>query len=187
MSELVAFLGQMNQGKSALALQMHHSLGGDGLLFTKKDRGGHGVITSRVGLKAPAGEVSPSIDLYDYVSWLHRAFRRIPYIICDEVQFYSEKQVNHMADLVDGLGVDAYAFGLRTDFQGRLFEGSRRLLELADRVEGLPVKTLCWCGRRASHTARVKDGVMVFLGDQVEIGDLEYRSLCRAHHRAGLA
>jgi len=187
MSELVAFLGLMDSGKSALALQMHHSLGGEGVLLTSGSRDGVGLISSRVGLRAPAREVSADLDLYDLLAaFVDR--KRPHYVIADEVQFYTEKQVNHLADAVDGLDLSVYAFGLRTDFRGELFPGSKRLLELADRVENLPVKTLCWCGREATHTARVRDGVMVLTGDLVEVGDMDsYQNLCRRHHRAGLA
>ncbi|MFD0407325.1 thymidine kinase [Kitasatospora sp. NPDC127116] len=188
MPELVAHLGVMDAGKSTLALQLHHSLGGDGVMFTKGGRAGAGTISSRLGLQARAIEVTDRMDLYDLLMVLAEVTEPIPYVIADEAQFYTPKQINHLADAVDGLGVDVYAFGLRTDFRGELFPASKRLLELADRVEELPVKTLCWCGRKATHTARVKDGVMVHSGALVEVGDMgTYRSLCRRHHRAGIA
>lgn len=182
--ELVAYLGVMDAGKSTLALQFHHSLGGEGVLYTCMDRGGSGVISSRLGLTHQAREITPDLDLYDELADL-----KPPYVVVDEVQFLSApKQVNHLADAVDGLGLDVYAFGLRTDFLGRLFPASQRLLELADRVEELPVRVNCWCGARGTHNARVRDGVMVFSGDVVELGDMDsYTVLCRRHHRAGLA
>jgi thymidine kinase len=102
--------------------------------------------------------------------------------------------------LVDELDVDVYAFGIGTDFRARLFEGSRRLVELADRIETLQVPTLCWCGRRATHNARTVGGAMVLTGEQVVVADVagrgaagdagpapevEYETLCRRHYMAG--
>ncbi len=116
---------------------------------------------------------------------------RIDYLICDEAQFYTNEQVEQLGRIVDELGVEVYAFGILTDFRTRLFEGSRRMVELADRVETLQVQVLCWCGRRGTHNARTVDGVMVTEGEQVVIGDtaedraleLGYEVLCRRHHR----
>lgn len=182
--ELVAYLGVMDAGKSTLALQYHHSLGGKGVVYTTMDRGGEGVVSSRIGLSHEAREVKPGFDIYDDL-----AAARPPYVIVDEVQFLeAPKQINHLADAVDGLELDVYAFGLKTDFLGRLFPATQRLIELADRVEELPVRVNCWCGERGTHNARVRDGVMVFSGDLVEVGDMDsYTVLCRRHHRAGLA
>jgi thymidine kinase len=183
-NELVAYLGVMDAGKSTLALQFHHSLGGHGVLYTSMDRGGTGIISSRIGLSHEAREVTPDLDIYDELAHV-----KPPYVVVDEVQFLeAPKQINHLADAVDGLDLDVYAFGLKTDFRGDLFPASRRLIELADRVEELPVRVNCWCGRRGTHNARVRDGVMAFSGDVVEVGDMDtYTVLCRRHHRAGLA
>ena len=95
----------------------------------------------------------------------------VDYLICDEVQFYSPSQVEQLARLVDEMGIDVYAFGITADFRTRLFPGSQRLVELADRVEVLQVEALCWCGRRGTHNARTVDGVMVVEGEQVVVGD----------------
>lgn len=92
--------------------------------------------------------------------------------------------------MVDDLAVDVYAFGITADFRTRLFPGSQRLLELADRVQVPQVEALCWCGARATHNARTVDGVMVLVGRQVVVGDTEsenggevgYEVLCRRHH-----
>jgi thymidine kinase len=182
--ELVAYLGVMDAGKSTLALQYHHSLGGDGVVYTSMDRGGEGVVSSRLGLSHEAKEVKPGFDIYDDLAAI-----RPPYVVVDEVQFLeAPKQINHLADAVDGLALDVYAFGLKTDFLGRLFPAAQRLIELADRVEELPVRVNCWCGERGTHNARVREGVMAFSGDVVEVGDMDsYAVLCRRHHRAGLA
>ena len=98
---------------------------------------------------------------------------RVDYLICDEAQFYSAAQVEQLARVVDEIEVDVFAFGITADFRTRLFPGSQRLIELADRVQVLQVEALCWCGRRATHNARTVDGVMVTEGAQVVVGDVD--------------
>lgn len=193
MAELVFFNGTMDCGKSTLALQTHHNhaaRGRAGLIFTKLDRAGTAVLSSRLGLSTPAREVSDDLDLWEDVVGVATAGSRIDYLICDEAQFYTSAQVEQLARLVDEMDVDVFAFGITADFRATLFPGSQRLIELADRVEQLQVEALCWCGRRATHNARVVDGVMVVEGEQVVVGDtspaasgvVEYEVLCRRHH-----
>jgi thymidine kinase len=181
----------MDSGKSTLALQTahnHHSRGRSGIIFTNKDRAGSGVISSRLGLTSPAVEVNPGMDLHKHVVDQLSAGDRIDYIICDEAQFYERSQIEQLAKIVDGLGIDVFAFGILTDFQTLLFPGSARLIELADRVHALQVEALCWCGSRATHNARTEGGVMVIVGEQVVVGDVSpgaeiaYEVLCRRHH-----
>lgn len=191
MSELVFFSGTMDSGKSTLALQTAHNhaaRGRDGLLFTRQDRAGEAVISSRLGLTQPAEEVDDRTDFWAEV--MERRARGIPvdYIVADEAQFYTAAQVEQLARVVDELAVDVFAFGITTDFRAQLFPGSARLVELADRIEVLQVKSLCWCGARATHQARTIDGVMVVEGAQVVVGDTQgggsvaYEVLCRRHH-----
>ena len=199
MSELNFFTGTMDCGKSTLALQMdhtHRSGGRVGLLFTSHDRAGESVVSSRLGLAAPAVEVDDRLNFWNHVvdELTHGA--RIDYLICDEAQFYTRDQVNQIARLVDELSIDVFAFGILTDFRTRMFEGSQRLVELADRVHWLHVEALCWCGARGTHNARTEDGVMVTEGDVIVVGDIPgegdesehssvigYEVLCRRHHR----
>jgi thymidine kinase len=114
------------------------------------------------------------------------------------VQFYAEEQIDQLAAVVDQLDADVYAYGLLTDFRGRLFEGTKRLLELADEHVPLGVEARCWCGRRATHNARLVNGVMTLEGETVMIGDTDlhpaaplfgdvvsYELLCRRHYVAG--
>jgi thymidine kinase len=115
---------------------------------------------------------------------------RVDYVIVDEAQFLAPAQIDQLARVVDELDLDVHAFGITTDFRTRLFPGSQRLIELADRVEALQVESLCWCGTRATHNARTVGGVMVVEGAQVVIGDVDeaagevgYEVLCRRHHR----
>ena len=191
MAELIYYCGTMDSGKSTLALQTahnHQSRGRSGVIFTNKDRAGTGVISSRLGLSSPAIEVGPGMDLHKHVVDHLSAGDRIDYIICDEAQFYAKEQIEQLAKIVDGLGIDVFAFGILTDFQTLLFPGSARLIELADRVQALQVEALCWCGSRATHNARTEGGVMVIEGEQVVVGDvtpgaeIAYEVLCRRHH-----
>ncbi|MBP3036786.1 thymidine kinase [Arthrobacter sp. zg-ZUI100] len=175
MAELVFFSGTMDCGKSTLALQMdynHSARGRGGILFSRNDRAGDSMISSRLGLRTPAVEVTDSTDFWDEVTDRRRAGAAVDYLICDEAQFYSADQVEQLARVVDELCVDVFAFGITSDFRTRLFPGSARLIELADRMEVLQVRALCWCGRRATHNARTVNGVMVVEGDQVVVGDV---------------
>ena len=195
MAELVFFSGTMDCGKSTLALQMdhnHRARGRSGRIFTKMDRMGESVLSSRLGLSTTAFEVTDDVDFWDAVVEFATAGSRVDYLICDEAQFYTPEQVEQLAKLVDEMGVDVFAFGITADFRTQLFPGSRRMIELADRVQVLQVEALCWCGRRATHNARVVDGVMVVEGEQVVVGDtkpggdlsaglVEYEVLCRRH------
>ena len=192
MAELVFFSGTMDCGKSTLALQMDHNhkaRGRSGLIFTKHDRAGESVLSSRLGLSTSALEVEDELDFWDVIVEHATAGRRVDYLICDEAQFYTPTQVEQLARLVDEMAVDVYAFGITADFRTALFPGSRRMIELADKVQVLQVEALCWCGRRATTNARVLDGVMVVEGEQVVVGDtkpgagvVEYEVLCRRHY-----
>ena len=191
MAELIYYCGTMDSGKSTLALQTahnHQSRGRTGLIFTNNDRAGSGVISSRLGLSSPAIEVTPEMDLHRLVVDQLSIGERIDYIICDEAQFYESIQIDQLAKIVDGLSIDVFAFGILADFRTRLFPGSARLVELADRVNTLQVEALCWCGARATHNARTIGGVMVVEGEQVVVGDVStgadvaYEVLCRRHH-----
>lgn len=197
MAHLLFFTGTMDSGKSTLALQMDHNnavRGRVGRIFTSRDRAGAATLSSRLGLQAPAIEVPPDFDLWSYVVDELQRGGRIDYVVCDEAQFYTAAQIDQLARIVDDLGIDVLAFGLLTDFRTRLFAGSARLVELADRTQPLQVEALCWCGARATHNARTVGGVMVIEGEQVMVGDIRgtdptglddvnYEVLCRRHHR----
>ena len=202
MAELAFFTGPMDCGKSTLALQFDYTRaasGRRGRMFTSRDRAGRSTISSRLGLATPAVEVSEELDFWVYLVGELSAGERVDYLVCDEAQFYTGAQVEQLARIVDDLGVDVFVFGILTDFRSRLFPGSQRLVELADRMERLQVEPLCWCGARATHNARTHDGVMVTEGDQVVVGDVSavdaeddpdveitYEVLCRRHHRLAL-
>lgn len=193
MAELVFFSGTMDCGKSTLALQMDHNhaaRGRAGLIFTKHDRAGVAVISSRLGLARDAVEVVDDLDFWSLIVSRATSGQRVDYLICDEAQFYTALQVEQLARLVDEMSIDVYAFGITADFRTELFPGSRRMIELADRVQALQVEALCWCGHRATQNARVMHGAMVLEGEQVAVGDItpgdvatvEYEVLCRRHY-----
>ncbi|GAA0634545.1 thymidine kinase [Streptomyces thermocarboxydovorans] len=193
MPELVFFSGTMDCGKSTLALQIEHNRsarGLEGMIFTRNDRAGAGRLSSRLGLVTDAVEVTDGMDLYAYLVDHLSQGGRADYVIADEAQFLAPEQIDQLARVVDDLELDVYAFGITTDFRTKLFPGSQRLVELADRVEVLQVEALCWCGARATHNARTVGGVMVVEGAQVVVGDVTdsaeeigYEVLCRRHHR----
>lgn len=195
MATLRFSFGTMGSGKSTMALQIHHNLTSRdlyGLLLTTLDREG-AQVTSRLGVAALAIEVVPQLDIYKLAvdHWpLH-------YMVCDEAQFYSATQCDQLGRVVDDLGVDVFAFGLITDFRGELFEGTKRLLEIADDRLAMQVEARCWCGARATHNARVVNGEITYEGETVMVGDTEgtgdqplfgdsvrYELLCRAHYRS---
>lgn len=195
MATLRFSFGTMGSGKSTLALQIHHNLATRdrrGMLLTKLDRDGT-QVTSRLGVSAPAIEVSPDLDIFE----LARTRMPLDFVVCDETQFYSIDQCDQLARIVDELGVDVYAFGLITDFKGLLFEGTRRMLEVADERVEMQVEARCWCGGRATHNARVVNGVVVYEGETVVVGDtsdapepmfgdaIRYELLCRRHYLSG--
>ncbi len=197
MATLRFSFGTMGSGKSTMALQIHHNLASRqlyGLLLTKLDREG-AQVTSRLGVAAEAVEVDADLDIYQL------ALRNWPlhYLVCDEAQFYTSEQCDQLARVVDDLGVDVFAFGLITDFRGLLFEGTRRLLEVADERVPMQVEARCWCGMRATHNARVVNGVITYTGETIVVGDtggadaeqplfgdvVRYELLCRRHYASG--
>ncbi|HYG92390.1 MAG TPA: thymidine kinase [Nocardioides sp.] len=199
MAELTFWTGTMDAGKSTLALQTDHNhaaRGRVGRLFTSQDRAGEAVLSSRLGLTREALEVTPEFDFWRYTVDALTQGARIDYLICDEAQFYTPAQIEALAKVADELQIDVFCFGILTDFRTRLFPGSARLVELADRTEVLQVEALCWCGKKATHNARTEDGVMVTEGEVIVVGDVDppkegpvevsYEVLCRQHHRRGL-
>jgi thymidine kinase len=196
-AELQYFTGTMDSGKSTLALQTNHNhaaRGRVGRIFTSHDRAGDSRVSSRLGLVHDAIEVGPDLDFWRYVVDALTHGARVDYLICDEAQFYAPAQIEQLARVVDELQIDVFCFGILSDFRTRLFPGSARLVELADRMHVLQVEALCWCGKRATHNARTENGDMVTEGEVIVVGDVDdvesevapevgYEVLCRQHHR----
>jgi len=181
------FYGTMGSGKSTHALQIHYNLSSQGqrvLLLTQLDRS-DGQVSSRLGVAARAEAVEGDTDLFE----LARMTTPLDAVVCDEAQFYEPSQVEQLARVVDELDVDVFAFGLLTTFQGEMFRGSTRFLELADVHVQLQVEARCFCGGRATHNARLIDGRQVYEGEVKVVGDTSNRSTnsvtyelrCRKH------
>ena len=191
MASLYFKYAAMNSGKSTQLLQAHYNYVERGMnpvamTAALDDRSGLGRIASRLGIALEAATFDAATDIFTFIEALH-AHKPVHALLIDESQFLSAEQVRQCARVVDDLGVPVLCYGLKTDFRGQLFDGARELLCLADNIE--EIKALCWCGRKASMTARVQeDGTMVREGAQVAIGGNDmYTSLCRKHFMRGEA
>ena len=175
----------MNAGKSTVLLQASHNYGERGMktmLFTAEldNRSKVGNISSRIGLSEKASTFNKNDNLFSSVEKRLRK-DKISCVFVDEAQFLTEKQVWELSDVVEILNIPVMCFGLRTDFQGKLFEGSSSLLAIADELK--EIKTICHCGKKANMVVRVdSNGKVLKVGAQIEIGGNEkYISLCRKH------
>lgn len=186
MAKLYFNYSTMNAGKSTVLLQASHNYierGMNTLLLTARldDRVGIGKIGSRIGLEQAAETFAKGDDLYEFVQ-KRRRNGAIHCILVDEAQFLEAEQVWQLARVADDLGVPVMCYGLRTDFQGQLFPGSAALLAIADNLR--EVRTICWCGSKATMVVRLgASGEVQEDGDQIAIGDDIYVSLCRKHWR----
>ncbi|MBB5042559.1 thymidine kinase [Shinella fusca] len=187
MAKLYFSYATMNAGKSTLLLQASYNYRERGmrtaiLIAAFDDRAGQGRISSRIGLSADAIAFDRADDLYRHIEELNgEGDDRIACVFVDEAQFLTEEQVWQLARVADRMHIPVMAYGLRTDFQGKLFPGSRALLALADELR--EVRTICHCGRKATMVVRLgADGKVVKEGAQVEIGGNDkYVSYCRRH------
>ncbi|MEA3037484.1 MAG: thymidine kinase [Sphingomonadales bacterium] len=185
MAKLYFYYASMNAGKSTVLLQTdfnYRERGMATMLWTAgiHDRSGFGVIDSRIGITARAGTYEAATDLRAAIEAELKA-RPLHVVLLDEAQFLSRGQVFQLASVCDELDVPVLCYGLRTDFQGNLFEGSATLLALADKL--VELKAICECGRKATMNLRVDtEGHAVRAGEQTEIGGNDrYIALCRRH------
>jgi len=192
MSKLYFTYSAMNAGKSAILLQAAHNYGECGMavmLWTSvhhaasaKDETGE--IESRIGLKAPARLFRPDTDMFAAIEARH-SDAKLDAVFVDEAQFLSRDHVWQLARVGDELGLPVLCYGLRTDFQGHLFEGSAELLAIADDLR--EARTICHCGRKATMNLRHDaKGAAVTEGAQVGVAKTDYESLCRKHWRERL-
>jgi thymidine kinase len=189
MAKLYFYYASMNAGKSTTLLQAdfnYRERGMRTMLFTAAvdDRFAAGTVTSRIGLGADAIAFERDTDLAAIVQ---RDGEEAPAcVLVDEAQFLTTRQVDQLAHLCDVANIPVLAYGLRTDFQGQLFEGSARLLAIADSL--VELKSVCACGRKATMNLRVDaEGRAVAQGAQTEIGGNDrYVALCRRHFTAAL-
>jgi thymidine kinase len=187
MAKLYFNYSSMNAGKTTVLLQSAHNYRERGMtpmLFTPKldDRYGVGWIKSRIGLQARATIFIPEDDLFE-ATRAQLEERNIHCVLVDEAQFLTRDQVYQLSEIVDRLNIPVLCFGLRTDFQGELFEGSKYLLAWADVLS--EIKTICYTGRKANMVVRVDDeGYALKEGAQVEIGGNErYVSVSRGEFK----
>ncbi len=190
MAKLFFYYSAMNAGKSTTLLQSSYNYGERGLktlILTPQidTRFGEGKVASRIGLEAAAHTFSMLDNLLDVVQLKHQE-SSLHCVFVDEAQFLTKKQAYQLGEVVDLLDIPVLAYGLRTDFQGKLFEGSQHLLAWADSIN--EIKTICHCGSKATMVLRLgDDGAVLTDGDQVKIGGNErYISVCRKHFKLGL-
>lgn len=185
MAKLYFYYASMNAGKSTNLLQAdfnYRERGMATMLWTAAidDRGGVRDIESRIGLHAEAHRFDPATDLWAAVKAAH-VVQPLSCVLLDEAQFLTREQVWQLARIADEAGVPVLCYGLRTDFQGELFEGAAALLGIADSL--VELKAVCHCGRKATMNLRVDEsGAAVRAGVQTEIGGNDrYVALCRKH------
>lgn len=189
MAKLYFRYGAMNSSKTANALMVKYNYEerSQNVLLMKPsidNRDGVSTLKSRAGLVEECRLISLEMDIFNEIGqYLSRD--ELHCIIIDEAQFLTRPQVYQLTRIVDDLKVPVICYGLRTDFQGNLFEGSQWLLAWADTIE--EVKTICWCGKKAIMNARIRDGKIIKEGEQIELGGNDrYISLCRLHWHDGV-
>ena len=188
MAKLYFYYSAMNAGKTTALLQSawnYRERGMRTLILTPAldNRYGEGVVASRIGLQADARRFGPEQNLYALIEADIAAHGALHCVFVDEAQFLTKAQVWQISEVVDRLNIPVLAYGLRTDFRGELFEGSRYLLAWADNLQ--EIKTICHSGRKATMVVRVDEhGRAVTDGPQVEIGGNErYVSVSRAEFK----
>jgi thymidine kinase len=187
MAKVHFFYSTMNAGKSTALLQSNYNYQERGmqtlLLTPKVDADANkSMVHSRIGLEAPAIVVDADMNIFEYVSEAIKE-KEIACVLVDEVQFFSKQQVRQLCQVSDILNIPAMCYGIRTDFQGELFEGSAELLAIADNL--IELKTVCDCGRKATMVVRLdQDGNIVTDGAKIQIGGNDtYKVYCRKHFR----
>lgn len=178
----------MNAGKSIELIKVAYNYEERGkrvltLVPSVDDRYGAGVVTSRIGIQREAVMVADDTNILElFLS--ENAKEKVDCVLVDECQFLKKHHVQELVEVVDSCDVPVLAYGLKNDFRNELFEGSYYMLVYADKIE--EIKTICWCGRKATMVARVVDGKFVKQGEQVVVGGNDmYVSLCRKHYNDG--
>ena len=187
MAKLYFYYSTMNAGKSTTLLQSSYNYRErdmNTLVYTAAidDRFGVGKVTSRIGISQDAFLFRSETNLFDEIDE-HLKKQKVHCVLVDEAQFLSKQQVYQLSNVVDKLKIPVLCYGLRTDFQAELFEGSKYLLAWADQLEEL--KTICYCGRKANFVLRLNDqGEVIKEGAQIQIGGNDsYLSVCRLHYK----
>lgn len=184
MAQLYYKYGTMNSGKTIEILKVAHNYEEQGkpvvIMTSALDtRDGFGIVSNRIGMRREAIPISNDMDIFTFIAQLEEK----PYcVLIDESQFLSKQNVYDLARVVDKLNVPVMAFGLKNDFQNELFEGSKYLLLLADKID--EIKTICqYCSKKATMVLRTENGKPVYEGAQIQIGGNEtYIPVCRKHY-----
>ena len=184
MAQLYYKYGTMNSGKTIEILKVAHNYEEQGkgvvIMTSALDtRDGFGVVSSRIGMKRKAIAIAEDTDIFRFIQEMPEK----PYcVLIDEAQFLSRHHVYDLARVVDELNVPVMAFGLKNDFRNELFEGSKYLLLLADKID--EIKTICqFCSKKATMVLRTTNGKPVYEGEQIQIGGNEtYIPVCRKHY-----
>jgi len=185
MAKLYFRYGTMGSSKTANALMTRYNFieNGKSVILVKpdiEDRDGTMKIKSRIGLEADCILWSEFVKMFNA-----NEVAKYDVIIIDEVQFLKNNDIDFLSEIVDMLNIPVLCYGLRTDFTSHFFDGSKRLMEIADVIE--EIRTICWCGKRACINARVdKSGDVVKDGEQIMLGGNDsYEALCREHYKIG--
>ena len=192
MAQLFFHYGTMSSGKTLEILKDAHNYEAQGrkiVLMTSgvDNRSGVGTVASRKGLHRKAIPIEHDMDIFAYIEKINDQEKKlgdgpIACVFVDEAQFLERHHVFECARIVDELSIPVMAFGLKNDFQNNLFEGSKNLLIVADKIN--EIKTIChYCGRKATMNLRIHEGKPVYEGEQVQIGgDESYYPVCRFHY-----
>ncbi len=188
MAQLYYRYSTMNAGKSIELIKVAYNYEERGkrvlvLVPGVDDRFGKGVVSSRIGVSREAIIVNDDTNLLK-LFMEENAEEKIDCVLVDECQFLRKHHVQELVEIVDSYDTPVLAYGLKNDFRNELFEGSYYMLVYADKIE--EIKTICWCGRKATMVARIVDGKFVKTGEQIVIGGNDmYISLCRKHYNDG--
>lgn len=188
MAQLYYRYSTMNAGKSLELIKVAYNYEERGkkvmvLTPAVDDRYGTGQVTSRLGVSRDAILINEDSNILKLFVEEERK-RKVDCVLVDECQFLKKHHVQELVEIVDSFDVPVLAYGLKNDFKNELFEGSYYMLVYADKIE--EIKTICWCGRKATMVARVVDGKFVKTGEQIVIGGNDmYVSLCRKHYNDG--
>lgn len=183
MASLYFYYGSLGSSKTANALMVAHNyerVGQKALLVKPKidTRNGENIIWSRIGISHTC------ISLEDFINMPNSSIREYNCIIVDEAQFATKAQIMFLSDIVDNLDIPVMCYGLRTNFKGELFEGSMTLMAIADVIE--EIKTVCWCGKKATFNAKYNETGIVKTGSVIDLGcEDKYVALCRKHYKEG--
>ena len=188
MAKLYFKYGAMGSSKTAQALITKYNYEENDLNVwlikpSADTREGVSILRSRIGLEAACEVIGPEVDIY--ARYLGSQVRKCHVIIADEAQFLTESQIDQLRTIVDEHNIPVMCFGLRTDFQTKLFPGSRRLMEVADTIQ--EIKTICDCGAKATVNARINEGYIVTEGAQVVLGGNDcYIAMCHRCYVNGI-